>query len=216
VGDAEFQKKAIGKMQDISHGDGRTVLFVSHNMGSMSKLCNKGVLLQNGYIGYRGGIDETIDYYLQDADNNGSSIYLRERKAKDAPIWIKKAILTNSNGDLSANFGTKDSIILKIDLEIKENIPLTNLLVTIVDKNQTRIGSINTRVDDKCEFIVEIKPEFLTRGKYSFLIHVYQPGLSPYDVLENLCPFSVIDSGTSLSHLETFNYGMIFPNMNWL
>src|SRR5680860_868181 len=54
VGDAEFQKKAIGKMQNISKGDGRTVLFVSHNMGSIKLLCNKSVLLESGTIKYTG------------------------------------------------------------------------------------------------------------------------------------------------------------------
>ena len=60
VGDAEFQKKAIGKMQDVSKGEGRTVLFVSHNMGSMRRLCNHGVLLENGQIKFMGNINDTI------------------------------------------------------------------------------------------------------------------------------------------------------------
>ena len=63
VGDAEFQKKAIGKMQEVSQGGGRTVLFVSHNMGSVRRLCTKGVLLENGYIKYKGNINDTIMEY---------------------------------------------------------------------------------------------------------------------------------------------------------
>ncbi len=65
VGDAEFQKKAIGKMQDVSKGEGRTVLFVSHNMASIKALCNKGVVLENGNIGFNGDIESSIDYYLR-------------------------------------------------------------------------------------------------------------------------------------------------------
>ena len=68
VGDAEFQKKAIGKMQDVSKGEGRTVLFVSHNMASVKKLCTKGVLLENGQLKFMGGIEETIDEYLSDSN----------------------------------------------------------------------------------------------------------------------------------------------------
>ena len=64
VGDAEFQKKAIGKMKDVSHNDGRTVLFVSHNMGSVRNLCNRGIVLDKGEDVFDGGIDESIDYYL--------------------------------------------------------------------------------------------------------------------------------------------------------
>ena len=64
VGDAEFQKKAIGKMQDVSKGDGRTVLFVSHNMTSVRHLCHKGILLENGMIKYKGDIETTINQYM--------------------------------------------------------------------------------------------------------------------------------------------------------
>ncbi len=70
VGDAEFQKKAIGKMQDVSQGEGRTVLFVSHNMASIRALCNNGILLDKGRIAFRGPIGETVDKYL--SSNRGS------------------------------------------------------------------------------------------------------------------------------------------------
>ncbi len=65
VGDAEFQKKAIGKMQDISRSGGRTVLFVSHNMAAVKQLCTRGILIENGTAIFDGSIDETISRYLQ-------------------------------------------------------------------------------------------------------------------------------------------------------
>ena len=65
VGDAEFQKKAIGKMQDVSKGEGRTVLFVSHNMNSVKMLCQHGVVLKNGMIDKMGSVGECVDYYLE-------------------------------------------------------------------------------------------------------------------------------------------------------
>jgi lipopolysaccharide transport system ATP-binding protein len=64
VGDAEFQKKAIGKMQDISREGGRTVLFVSHNMAAVKSLCTRGILIENGRVIFEGGIDEVVDLYL--------------------------------------------------------------------------------------------------------------------------------------------------------
>ncbi|WP_165730491.1 ABC transporter ATP-binding protein [Polaribacter sp. 20A6] len=64
VGDAEFQKKAIGKMQDISNGDGRTVLFVSHNMSAVRSLCTRAIVLGNGGVVYTGNTDDAVDYYL--------------------------------------------------------------------------------------------------------------------------------------------------------
>lgn len=63
VGDAEFQRKAIGKMQDVAKGEGRTVLFVSHNMGSMQQLCRKGILLENGSVAMSDTIGEVINAY---------------------------------------------------------------------------------------------------------------------------------------------------------
>ena len=66
VGDAEFQKKAIGKMKDVSQGEGRTVLFVSHNMASVRALCHSGVLLENGSVKSIGGINKIVEEYLQD------------------------------------------------------------------------------------------------------------------------------------------------------
>lgn len=65
VGDAEFQKKAIGKMQDVSRGEGRTVLFVSHNMASIRQLCKHGIVLNNGQVEKSGEVNEIVDFYLK-------------------------------------------------------------------------------------------------------------------------------------------------------
>ena len=70
VGDAEFQKKAIGKMQDVSKGEGRTVLFVSHNMESIKSLCTRGILLNNGSIDYMGNVQDTIDRYILKSESD--------------------------------------------------------------------------------------------------------------------------------------------------
>lgn len=81
VGDIEFQKKAIGKMQDVSRGEGRTVLFVSHNMASIKQLCSSAVLFENGSISY---IGETVDainlYYHQNSDSQENLIDRKDRK----------------------------------------------------------------------------------------------------------------------------------------
>ena len=69
VGDAEFQKKAIGKMQDVSKGEGRTVLFVSHNMAAVRSLCKKGIVMKNGGIDSIGDITSAIERYLKNNDD---------------------------------------------------------------------------------------------------------------------------------------------------
>ena len=75
VGDAEFQKKAIGKMQDVSTGEGRTVLFVSHNMASIRALCKHGILLENGNVKYKGDINDVIDEYMK------ATVIINERES---------------------------------------------------------------------------------------------------------------------------------------
>jgi len=72
VGDAEFQKKAIGKMQNLSIEQGRTVLFVSHNMASVKSLCNRGLVLENGYSVFDGSTEKAISYYLQGENESGN------------------------------------------------------------------------------------------------------------------------------------------------
>ena len=85
VGDAEFQKKAIGKMQDVSRGEGRTVLFVSHNMASIRALCKHGVLLENGSVKSIGDAGDIVDSYLRINDLEHGSI-LKE------VAWIDKRL----------------------------------------------------------------------------------------------------------------------------
>ena len=90
VGDAEFQKKAIGKMQDVSKGEGRTVLFVSHNMAAVRSLCTRGVMLKNGMVDFIGNIPETLDHYLK----NGEEV--QKSKIVDNIKWLKNTLKINA------------------------------------------------------------------------------------------------------------------------
>ncbi|RZK68445.1 MAG: ABC transporter ATP-binding protein, partial [Pedobacter sp.] len=72
VGDAEFQQKCLGKMGEISKGEGRTVLFVSHNMGSIAELCNSAILLHNGQLIQHGNVQEVINLYINNDENQKS------------------------------------------------------------------------------------------------------------------------------------------------
>ena len=86
VGDAEFQKKAIGKMQDVSRGEGRTVLFVSHNMAAVRSLCQRGVVLENGEMVFESGVNDAVEYYI-------GNISLIEDKLITDSITYKKEYL---------------------------------------------------------------------------------------------------------------------------
>ena len=98
VGDAEFQKKAIGKMQDVSNGEGRTVLFVSHNMTSIKQLCLKCVWLENGKVREIGSVNTIVDNYLASNSSNKFNTFLpldNNRRNEDPSIRIKDFHLLN-------------------------------------------------------------------------------------------------------------------------
>ena len=76
VGDAEFQKKALGKMKDVSSGEGRTVLFVSHNMAAVKSLCGSGIVLENGKIKFIGSSNDAITSYLKGDSESKNCKYI--------------------------------------------------------------------------------------------------------------------------------------------
>ena len=96
VGDAEFQKKAIGKMQDVSKGEGRTVLFVSHNMAAVRSLCNRGIVLNNGMISYMGDVNSSISYYLANDDKEMDELIVDKISESMGFLHIKKILINGS------------------------------------------------------------------------------------------------------------------------
>ena len=147
VGDAEFQKKAIGKMQDISRGEGRTVLFVSHNMAAVRSLCTRGVLLDNGKVVFEGGIDESVDYYAE----------IFSKTFYDAPVYKD---YSNKIEVLSFQIKVNDRIVksgttillgqkIKIILNvlIKDDFNDLSIAIDILDKNGSLLSHL-TNEDD--------------------------------------------------------------------
>ena len=100
VGDAEFQKKAIGKMQDISQGDGRTVLFVSHNMAAVKSLCTRAIVLENGISVFEGNIDEAVDFYLnsEKAIVKSDLLFIKNRSGS-GKVLFSEFHIENSKGN---------------------------------------------------------------------------------------------------------------------
>ena len=113
VGDAEFQKKAIGKMQDVSRGEGRTVLFVSHNMASIRQLCNTGVLLENGQVKYIGNIDDTVERYLEGSTHCRHKIIDGITGSKDV-IRINQIEINGTTSNHIAVSSTIPKLIIRI------------------------------------------------------------------------------------------------------
>lgn len=121
VGDAEFQKKAIGKMQDVSHGEGRTVLFVSHNMTAVKNLCKTGIILKNGKLDYSGDISSTIEHYLanQEERSNIAIADIKERVGNGA-LRFTGIEITDTNDNQKESFEVGDPIKIKVYFEGSE------------------------------------------------------------------------------------------------
>lgn len=109
VGDAEFQKKAIGKMQDVSTNDGRTVLFVSHNMASIQTLCKRAIILRNGAQWKEGDVADMINSYLLIDPVDSVNHYKRQIQPKNKEAWIKEAYISTNNIQTNMLLSGQDS-----------------------------------------------------------------------------------------------------------
>ena len=160
VGDAEFQKKAIGKMQDLSTGEGRTVLFVSHNMASIQNLCNRVMLIKNGYNERIGPTDMIIDYYLENFRNVSSTVDLEDRKDRKGSGQIKflKYWFENDKGNRvnTLQSGRKCKMILQVVNNSANKIKNVRISVGIDDNQSRRITLLDNMLTDKN---IEFKPE---------------------------------------------------------
>ena len=148
VGDAEFQKKAIGKMQDVSRGEGRTVLFVSHNMASMQQLCNKGMLLGNGMILNTGTMPDVISYYQKgNVHLQRTNLLERQDRKGSGDLILSDVICKDVSGKMVSRLIMGDSFKIELKL-LKQNINYTthNLNVTLAfnDNYGTRILILST------------------------------------------------------------------------
>ena len=123
VGDAEFQKKAIGKMQDVSCGEGRTVLFVSHNMTAVKNLCKKGVILKNGKMDYSGDIASTVERYLsnQEERSNIAIADIKERSGNGS-LRFTDIVITDTNGKQKESYEVGEQIKIKVYFESSERL----------------------------------------------------------------------------------------------
>jgi len=130
VGDAEFQKKAINKMQNISESQGRTVLFVSHNMESIRKLSDRTVMINNGTIFEIGETNAVISNYMTNFIQNNSLevIYVED---KSMPLQITKIFTLNEKKEKSFQFGLSDQIKIEIHFIVRDNQTRTNIYMGI-------------------------------------------------------------------------------------
>jgi len=146
VGDAEFQKKCIGKLDEVSRS-GRTILFVSHNLSVVRNHCNVGLVLKSGMMVKQGPVAECIDYYLGSMDSNtygaDSSVALFDPPAGNT-MWINK-IESRKNGQASSVFYTGDEISFKVNITCKQNLREPKIGLTFRNQEGMSILFTNNR-----------------------------------------------------------------------
>ncbi|QIH39520.1 ATP-binding cassette domain-containing protein [Flavobacterium sp. Sr18] len=119
VGDAEFQKKALGKMQDISRQGGRTVLFVSHNMAAVKSLCTRGVVLEHGKVVFEGGIEEAVSEYLNlDNDITSRKIYSEVEAPSSEVVRLLETEVINNRFENKSDYFIFEKVGVRIKFEI--------------------------------------------------------------------------------------------------
>lgn len=158
VGDAEFQKKAIGKMQDVSKGEGRTVLFVSHNMAAVKNLCKTALIMQNGTITEYGQVQPIINRYLEESTQSKSEYIVPESKRKGL-TYVEKVIIQNKSNEPSKIIPLLETFSIKVYVRVKDLLPhfIVGLGITTNDN-----VSLHTSFS---------KPIEITEGLYEYTFH---------------------------------------------
>jgi lipopolysaccharide transport system ATP-binding protein len=143
VGDAEFQKKAIGKMEDVSSGQGRTVLFVSHNMKAVSAMCTRTLLMQDGSIAFNGNTDEAIDRYLG-ANAGGDNILYHEGDGDNPNNTSIQLNYAKINAPKTGAFKTNDEIPVEVSLSFTESMEAFHLNMHIWTTSEAHLFEAST------------------------------------------------------------------------
>ena len=182
VGDAEFQKKAIGKMQDVSRGEGRTVLFVSHNMAAVRQLCNRGVVLDNGTITYQGTSEDAIRTYLNSSSLSLSlPLYERTDRKGNGRIRLRSLVFRNVNNEIIDSVFTGDYVKVEFHVDIADDVNLKDLLVVCAFEDPSQIFAAQWASDEMSQdftqiqngvFFLEIPHLDLRPNTYDFYVQI--------------------------------------------
>lgn len=178
VGDFEFQKKCIGKMKDVSK-TGKTVLFVSHNMGAVKQLCNKVMVILKGKKEFEGETSAGIDFYFNKHLNNSSIGFAntRENLNRDTHLNIAKIVsigLKDKQGNYTENISMGDSLQIELEVEFKQNVEQPIFDLIILNSFGQYLSLLRSNWEGlelrNCQGIIKLKIEIpkihFTPGKY--------------------------------------------------
>lgn len=225
VGDAEFQKKCLGKMEDVSK-EGRTIIFVSHNMGAVNSLCGSGILLRNGSIECNGSVSQVVSEYLSgNTMVDSASIDLTGiTKRKGNGILKFKSISLYNNGKLSNKYSIGDDITISFVVEATEPVKNVKFAFQLFASDGFAIANIidcdsGFKVDmvyGKVKLSVILKDIRFYPDQYH--IGLWAGGIESidqYDYLETCANFEIVDGGKLTSRTLPRTAGLLFLTPEW-
>ena len=177
VGDAEFQKKCLGKMGDVSKGEGRTVLFVSHNITAVKELCNTGILLNNGLISFHGGIMETAIEYQKSSTSTSNYIFdgNPENAIGNENITLVQFTVTPVEGHIiDIESGIRVKLVFEntcVDINLDATFELKNFEELIVFHVGKILSSNYNSKSGQYTIEFDVPPGLLNAGNYYFKLY---------------------------------------------
>lgn len=221
VGDAEFQKKCMGKMSDVSKS-GRTILFVSHQLGAVTNLCNKGILLNKGEVVMENEVNKVIEHYLLSLQDSSSNEFIpKAADIKNKNIYFSNVQTLDNSGKKSANFSFTENIHIRFEITVLQKISEELISLALLDKYGNRVFTTLKSLKDlglkdnilSCS--VKIPNGIIAPNVYSFHFAICEADGSVYDVHEERCHITIFDNGTHMALFEGKDYGNIMLNCDW-
>jgi len=211
VGDAEFQKKCLGKMSEVSQKEGKTIFFVSHNISSLIKLCNKGMVLSNGQLRTYEGINGAVQKYNTKDDKD--DVF---QKLVNPYVYFTNIESRDQNNVLRTDFLHTELIKIVFKLIISDLDKLYRIFVTVLNAQKNKVFSTEVEiVKGKFTYEMTINPKFLVRGAYSLYCFIHSPAVSLISEVEDSLNFSVIDDNSTFALYGPYDYGNVFGNCSW-
>jgi lipopolysaccharide transport system ATP-binding protein len=221
VGDAEFQKKAIGKMQEISKGGGRTVLFVSHNMAAVKSLCTRGIVLENGEIVFDGDTDEAVNYYLKGGSESSNKKIFNGNF--DTKIFKLHEIAINNTAKNEDQPIVEDETIelttkLTLLSENPERYYVTYHLYNEMGEALFSFGSSQSNIvmlNDLNILTCFIPKSFLQPGQYFLSLFIVEDKRKAIFVEKDILSFTIINAQREIGVYMGKEPGSIRPAFKW-
>jgi len=216
VGDAEFQKKAIGKMKDISAGGGRTVLFVSHNMASVKSLCTRALVLKDGMMTFEGKVEESVDYYLKMNNTSGTEClrFFDTKEFESKEFDIQKFGARAESKEFDLPILTDDKVLF--ELEISNSVKLSVVLRFKDEQGNfifTTSSDLLTKSDSR-NIIMVVPSRFFNEGLFFVDIQLTD-GKQLLFREEDAISFSVLGEKSKLGYWMGKTPGPLKPSFNW-